>query len=306
VTRAATAVGVVVACAVPVLPAYAADDPVRVWTDATGPLFASSNLEPGAARTQCIALTYAGRDGTSLRMAAATSGQLGDYLDLTIAVGTGGSYGNCSGFAGSQVYSGTLADFAARYADPSAGLALDNGAAAAGAVSIRFTLRLQDDNRAQGQTAESSFVWYALGNGADPAAPPVVEVPVTGPEPTTTPGAPTPAPVTPSQPSASPTVSPASPAPSASRQPTVVPPQATGGPPATTGGGGSRSLFQRIVDSVAETVREAGPAVIKGARIPLYLLPLVLLFLLIQNEIDRRDPKLALAPAYADPQLPFD
>jgi hypothetical protein len=310
VTRAAAAVGVVVACAAPALPAYSAEEPIRIWTDATGPLFASTNLEPGSSRTQCLALSYEGRDGTSLRMAASTSGGLDGYLDLTVAVGTGGSYGDCSGFVGSQIYAGTLAEFSDRYGDPSAGLALDNGSAPAGAVSIRVTLRMQDDNRAQGQAAESSFIWYAMGNGADPTQPPDVEVPVTGPVPTTTPAAPT-TPTTPTTPPstpsprpASPTPQPASPTGSSSPEPSLAP--GTAGPPAATGGGRSRSWVERVVDSVVDTVKDAAPAVIGGARLPLYLLPVVLLFLLIQNEIDRRDPKLALAPAYADPDLPFD
>lgn len=311
VTRAVISVGVAVACAASTVPAYAADDAVRIWTDATGPLFSSANLEPGATRTQCLALGYEGRDGTSLRMAAATSGRLGSYLDLTVAVGTGGVYGSCAGFVGAEVYFGTLADFSSRYADPSAGLALDSGAAGPGVVSLRITLRLQDDNRAQGETAESSFVWYALGNGDDPAEPPEVEVPVTGSGPTAAP----PAPTTPSAattPTASPppvstaTPRPTSPAPTASPTRTRTPEPVAGGPAAGPGEDDRRSLLERMFDTVYDTVREAAPAVVQGARIPLYLLPLVLLFLLIQNEIDRRDPKLALAPAYADPDLPFD
>ncbi len=38
---------------------------------------------------------------------------------------------------------------------------------------------------------------------------------------------------------------------------------------------------------------------------PLSLLLLVLGFLAIQNRIDRSDPKLALAPTFADPDLEF-
>jgi hypothetical protein len=60
------------------------------------------------------------------------------------------------------------------------------------------------------------------------------------------------------------------------------------------------------IDEVADFVERAAPAVIKGARLPLGLLLIALLFLLIQHEIDRRDPKLALAPSYADPDLAFD
>lgn len=309
VTRAAAAVGVALACAAPALPAYAATDPVRIWTDATGPLFESTNLRPGTARPQCLTLGYQGRDGTALRMAASTSGGLGSYLDLTVSVGSGGAYGRCSEFVGVEVYTGTLGDFSTRYADPSSGLALDDGAVGTGTVSIRVTLRLRDDNAAQGRTAESSFVWYALGAGADPAQPPDVEVPVTGGVPPTTPTPVTAAPTTPARPTTtagppSATPQPASPTPSASPELTLAP--TYGGPPAATGGGGSRSLWEQVVDAASETVRAAGPAVVKGARIPLYLLPLVLVYLLIQNEIDRRDPKLALAPAYADPDLPFD
>ncbi len=35
------------------------------------------------------------------------------------------------------------------------------------------------------------------------------------------------------------------------------------------------------------------------------VLLLVLAFLVVQDRIDRRDPKLALAPVYPDPDLPF-
>jgi hypothetical protein len=37
----------------------------------------------------------------------------------------------------------------------------------------------------------------------------------------------------------------------------------------------------------------------------LTLLILIGLFLLVQNRLDRRDPKLALAPVYADPGVSF-
>jgi hypothetical protein len=311
VTRAAAAVVAAVCAigaAVPVA-ADAADDPVRIWTDATGPLFSATNLAPGDARTACLAISYQGRDDASLRMAASTSGgSLGSFLDLTIAVGVGGRYGDCSAFTGSQVYSGTLADFAARYADPSAGLALDGGASApTGTVSIRVTVRMRDDDRAQGQVLESSFVWYAVGPFGESTPddePPDVEVPVTGPLPTAPPPSTGPTPATPAPVSPTPTPKPTA---SSSRSGVASPTQA-GGPPSGSAAAQDRrrSIFERVVDSVYDSVKEAAPAVFKGARIPLYLLPLVLLFLLIQNEIDRRDPKLALAPAYADPDLPFD
>jgi hypothetical protein len=74
------------------------------------------------------------------------------------------------------------------------------------------------------------------------------------------------------------------------------------------GGGGTHrtSLFKAIVDSIIEAVQTVAPSVIKGIRLPFGLLLAVLIFLLIQNWIDHRDPKLALAPSYADPDLSFD
>ena len=49
----------------------------------------------------------------------------------------------------------------------------------------------------------------------------------------------------------------------------------------------------------------AAPALEGAAYTSLMILPLVLLFLLVQRVIDRRDPKLALAPSYGDPFLGF-
>jgi len=45
--------------------------------------------------------------------------------------------------------------------------------------------------------------------------------------------------------------------------------------------------------------------VLERSAFPLLLLVLVALFLLVQDHIDRRDPKLALAPLRAEPDLPF-
>jgi hypothetical protein len=39
---------------------------------------------------------------------------------------------------------------------------------------------------------------------------------------------------------------------------------------------------------------------------PLGVLVALVLFLLLQDQIDRRDPKLALAPEYDEPDLPFE
>jgi hypothetical protein len=43
----------------------------------------------------------------------------------------------------------------------------------------------------------------------------------------------------------------------------------------------------------------------KKTAVPAGLLLLIAVFLMIQNRMDRRDPKLALAPVYADPGVSF-
>lgn len=56
---------------------------------------------------------------------------------------------------------------------------------------------------------------------------------------------------------------------------------------------------------LVETIAEAIVPVVQRTAFPLILLILGGLFLLIQNRIDSRDPKLARAPLHAHPDLPF-
>jgi hypothetical protein len=103
------------------------------------------------------------------------------------------------------------------------------------------------------------------------------------------------------------------------------------GPRAPDGGFGifpKSSLVAHLPDAIKKGVREVAAAsqVIPGAisgtdvpkaiknvlgqtitkpQLPLALFVIVLLFLLVQNRIDRRDPKLAAAPVSAEPELTF-
>jgi hypothetical protein len=87
-------------------------------------------------------------------------------------------------------------------------------------------------------------------------------------------------------------------------------------PPGQTGGGGDDppagilgSLTSNLADGVANAAHNvstaAAPALQGAAVTSLMILPLVLVFLLVQRVFDRRDPKLALAPSYGDPFLGF-
>ncbi len=77
-------------------------------------------------------------------------------------------------------------------------------------------------------------------------------------------------------------------------------------PPAMTGGGlipvpPSPQGLRELLEKIAKVAVEVG----KRSAFPSSLLMLVLGFLSVQNRIDRRDPKLALAPVYPTPELPF-
>ena len=64
-------------------------------------------------------------------------------------------------------------------------------------------------------------------------------------------------------------------------------------------------LPSRGEDDVAETILDVGLQTVKKSAFPFFLLLIVLLFLVVQDRIDRRDPKLALAPVYRDVALSF-
>lgn len=61
-------------------------------------------------------------------------------------------------------------------------------------------------------------------------------------------------------------------------------------------------------EAIAETIETAalvGDVAVENAPFPVALLAVLVCFLLLQHQIDRRDPKLANAPLHADPDLPF-
>jgi hypothetical protein len=138
--------------------------------DSSGALFTVSGMKPGDAGSACITVTYGGSlDGTvKLYVAPADlTGSLGQYLNLTIDQGTSSTFGSsCTGFTlGGNVYTGTLAGFAAASTNFSSGAGAwsvtGNSAAAKG---YKFTWTLQDDNNAQAKSAGAKFTWEARNN----------------------------------------------------------------------------------------------------------------------------------------------
>lgn len=56
---------------------------------------------------------------------------------------------------------------------------------------------------------------------------------------------------------------------------------------------------------MTEPVLRIAGAVAERSTISVSLLLVVVVFLLVQDRMDRNDPKLALAPVYPDPELDF-
>jgi hypothetical protein len=70
----------------------------------------------------------------------------------------------------------------------------------------------------------------------------------------------------------------------------------------------SRPLFSPQLPPVGDVPNVIGQVAVKSLekpQFPLLLLVVVAVFLLVQNRIDRKDPKLAAAPVDAEPLLGF-
>ncbi|MCP3934559.1 MAG: hypothetical protein GY708_04210 [Actinomycetia bacterium] len=137
---------------------------VVITDDDTGTaLFSATGMTPGSAVVECIVLTYSGSvTPADIKMYGTTTGTLDTYLDTTIEIGTGGTFGNCTGFApASTVYSGTLANFSATYLNWASGLALFTAAANPTSQTLRVTVDVQNNPAAQSQTSTADFTFEA-------------------------------------------------------------------------------------------------------------------------------------------------
>ncbi|MDX6228195.1 MAG: hypothetical protein QOI76_1585 [Frankiales bacterium] len=318
-------------------------DGSSLTTDAAGsPLVNAAQLSPGHVLERCVVVTSP-TDYTSadLGMFVTASGALADHLNVTIESGTGGSFADCAGFSGRLLFVGTLAALAAGF-DGTRPERVGHFSASVGTAVLRLRFSVQDDNGAQGLTTAAAFWWLPVA--AEPVAPPTTDPPApsttptgtTSTEPAAVPTPPGPtngptsrgpkpsaSPVTmtagPTTPAAGVTTTPA-PASTSLAPPVGVPLTDQGGSPtpgaavpATGDGGSPPGIVSKLanglangVASAAQTISTAAAPVLKGAAVTsLMILPLVVLFLLVQRWIDRRDPKLALAPSYGDQFLGF-
>ena len=90
-----------------------------------------------------------------------TDGGLGDHLDIVISEGTGGGFGDCTGFSGSAAFTGTLNAFASTHGGYGTGNAgyTPISTSTARVYKVDVTLGADTPEAAAGQDAQGTFTW---------------------------------------------------------------------------------------------------------------------------------------------------
>lgn len=135
--------------------------------DSGSAMFSATGLVPGQTVENCIVVTYGGSVDAGVRLYGADLTQtnaLADDLDLTVDAGSGGGFGDCTGFTSSAnlVTSTALSTFAATYTNFTNGL--DTWAPTGGSNATRtyrFRVTLNASSTAEAATAGYRFVWEA-------------------------------------------------------------------------------------------------------------------------------------------------
>ncbi len=145
---------------------WTAGDVVLTDDDSDTAMFAVTSMKPGDTETECITVTYSGSlDAAVTLYGSLTAGDgLDDYLNLVVRRGSGGSFGDCSGFSSTEtVYTGTVDGFVGTHTSfgTGAGSWTPTGGGADDDMTYQFEVTLQDDNGAQGLTTTATFTWEA-------------------------------------------------------------------------------------------------------------------------------------------------
>ena len=129
--------------------------------DSDSALFTVTSMSPGTPVVDCITVTYSGSElPAPVRIYGTSTGTLDTYLDTTIEIGTGGSFGDCTGFTPtSTLFNNTLANFTTTHTDWASGLATFTAAANPTARTFRFTIDVQNNPSAQGDSSTAVFTF---------------------------------------------------------------------------------------------------------------------------------------------------
>lgn len=129
--------------------------------DSGAALFSANSLVAGATATRCIVVTYGGSVGASVRFyVPSATGSLASALDMVVEEGTGGSASTCSGFSGTQLFSGTLAALAATATNFGTGLGTFAPTGTGQSRTYRITYTVQA-GAPTGATATAILQWEA-------------------------------------------------------------------------------------------------------------------------------------------------
>jgi hypothetical protein len=137
--------------------------------DSDTALFTASGLVPLDNGTNCIEVEYDGNVASTVKIYAEdASGNLGQFLDFDIELGSGtscgtpGTWSQIFGDAGSTVAGGdTLTTFTTARTDYSNGIAGWSPSVVNSKRPYRFTWTLADDDNAQDESAAVKLVWEA-------------------------------------------------------------------------------------------------------------------------------------------------
>jgi len=253
---------------------------------------AADRLAPGRPEAACVRVgADSARAGDVVTFAATgVSGALADHLTVTLAAGDGGRFGDCSGFTGSTLWTGTLRGLGAA----SAGGGIPTGwqPERDPVRSFRVTVVVDPALSQQGLTAHADLSWRLVRDAVEPPppspAPEPTDRPTDGPTdgPTLTP------PVAPTDRATSAPTHP----PTGPRTTTAVTTSATAAV-APSGDDDEPDLRiggrLRAIQEVARRAATAVVAVVTAPQYPLMAIAVAVLFLAVQDLIDRRDPKLA-------------
>ena len=127
-------------------------------------MFSVGGLTPGDDGENCLTVDYTGDVSTAVKLYAAASSDassVAQYVDLVIEEGTGGGFGDCTGFSSTgSAYTGTLANFTATTTDYGSGVGSWAPSAAASTVyRIGYTLNAATPTGKQGAVTTVTFQW---------------------------------------------------------------------------------------------------------------------------------------------------
>ena len=133
--------------------------------------FTATNLKPGSTGTKCIAVTSSGSLASTVKLYAtnpATTKNLAAHIDLTISQGTGGTFGDCTGYtklaAGADLYAGTLDQLGRAATGFTTGIgdwAPTGRADETRTYQITYTVNPKAPDTTQGGTAALGLTWEA-------------------------------------------------------------------------------------------------------------------------------------------------